>query len=483
MNAYVSPILKNYLHTLTANLERRGYKQTVYLMQSNGGLIASKEAESRGVLTLMSGPVGGSVGSKALSQRIGKENLVCIDMGGTSFDFSLIVGGEATVTSERKLDELPLLAPMVDIHTIGAGGGSIAWSEAGALRVGPRSAGAVPGPACYGKGGEDPTVTDANLVLGRISLEGFLGGRMQLFPDQAEEAIGRLAGEFSLTKEQMAEGILEVVNAKMANAIRSITVSKGIDPRGFSLVAFGGAGPMHAAFIAEELGISEVIVPNSPGAFSAWGMLETDIRHDGSQTYIVPLTKADWPDVKKHFSQLQDGLTRLLQAERVPPENMRFRRSMDMRYVGQEYFINVPIPEEDGDKIRGSEGLKALFDELYEVQYGHKNLAEDVEIVNLRVEARGLLASKGQGLTSEGTGAENERAARELESLPTRPTIFNGRPIETPFVERTRLLPKTKLSGPMVIEEESCTTVVPPGYQLEVDEHGDLVIRRKGESK
>lgn len=483
MNAYVSPILKSYLRKLTTGLEERGYKHAVYLMQSNGGLIASNEAESRGVLTLMSGPVGGSVGSKALSQQIGKPDLICIDMGGTSFDFSLIVDGEAIVTSEKKLDDLPLLAPMVDIYTIGAGGGSIAYSEAGALRVGPQSAGAVPGPACYGKGGTDPTVTDANVVLGRISPGGFLGGSMQLFTDRADEAVGRLAKEFALTKEQMAAGILEVVNAKMANAIRSITISKGIDPRRFSLVAFGGAGPMHAVFIAQELGISEVIVPNAAGAFSAWGMLKTDIRHDASQTYIAPLSRADWTDVEKCFTQLRDSLTQLLEAERIQLEQMRFRRAMDMRYVGQEYFINVPVSEGIADNSKGGEALKALFDQLYEAQYGHKNLAEEVEIVNLRMEARGLLASKAQRVSGKVDPGRAEKTPRKLETAPTRPTIFDGESTETAFIDRTRLSPRMEVPGPVVIEEASCTTIVPPGYRLEVDEHGNLVIFRKEKSK
>jgi len=480
MNAYVSPILQSYLHKLTTALKKRGYQHSVYLMQSNGGLIASSEAESRGVLTLMSGPVGGSVGSKVLSQQIGKPNLICIDMGGTSFDFSLIVDGEAIVTSEKKLDDLPLLAPMVDIHTIGAGGGSIAYSEAGALRVGPQSAGAVPGPACYGKRGADPTVTDANVVLGRISPKGFLGGRMQLFPDQANEVVGGLAQEFALTKEQMAEGILNVVNAKMANAIRSITISKGIDPRRFSLVAFGGAGPMHAVFIAQELGISEVIVPNAAGAFSAWGMLKTDIRHDASQTYIVPLSQADWRDVERCFTQLQDGLTQLLQAERIQSEHMLFRRAMDMRYVGQEYFINVPVSEGIVDNSKGGEALKALFDQLYEAQYGHKNLAEEAEIVNVRVEARGLLGAKAQSTSAK---RDAEESACRTRNTPTRPAIFDGQVMETAFVDRALLSPRMELTGPVVIEEASCTTIVPPGYLLKVDEEGDLVIHRKEDNK
>ncbi len=344
MNAYVSPILDRYLARLREELSERGYGKKIYLMQSNGGLIDTDEASTRGVLTLMSGPVGGSVGSLALSAQIRERNLICADMGGTSFDVSLVVDGKAAGTSERKLGGLPLLAPMVDIHTIGAGGGSVAWNDAGSLRVGPRSAGAIPGPACYGRGGTEPTVTDANLVLGRVDPDAFLGGAMRLSRGLAEAAVDGLAAAFGLSRSAMAEGIVDVVNSQMANAIRSVTVSKGIDPRGFALVAFGGAGPMHATFIATELGIDRIIVPRAAGAFSAWGMLTTDLRHDLSQTFIASLDTLRAEELERIFAELQESVRALLDTEGVAPSDMRFKRSLDMRYRGQEYFINVALP-------------------------------------------------------------------------------------------------------------------------------------------
>ncbi len=474
MNAYVSPILESYLRKLRKALEERGYDKKVYLMQSNGGLIQAAEAESRGVLTLMSGPVGGSVGSKALAKQMEEPNLICVDMGGTSFDVSLVVDGQVAVTSEKRLGGFPVLAPMVDLHTIGAGGGSIAWNDAGALRVGPQSAGAVPGPACYGRGGEVPTVTDANLVLGRINPETSLAGEVELLPDHSQEVVKKLGDQFGLSTEKMAEGMIDVVNAQMANAIRTVTISKGIDPRSFALVAFGGAGPMHAALIARELGVSRVLVPNVAGAFSAWGMLKTDLRHDVSQTFIEPMSKLDWKDLEGRFNKLEKDLGLVLAAEEIPPDDMKFVRSLDMRYVGQEYFINVPLPEGLVLEKKAAPNLKKLFDELYGRAYGHKNLAEEIELVNLRVEAHGFLHA-GEGAESKGVVSEDGSSGTAV----TRSVIFDEEPVETKFVQRGSLKPGDAEDGPVIVEEQSCTTVVPPDFRLSMDDHWNLVIERK----
>ncbi len=472
MNAYVSPILDRYLRSLRGELSERRYRKKIYLMQSNGGLIDTGEASSRGVLTLISGPVGGSVGSLALSAQIGEPNLICTDMGGTSFDVSLVVEGKAAGTSERKLGGLPILAPMVDIHTIGAGGGSVAWNDSGSLRVGPRSAGAMPGPACYGRGGTEPTVTDANLVLGRVDPHGFLGGAMRLSRERAEAAIEGLAATFGLSRNSMAEGIVDVVNSQMANAIRSVTVSKGIDPRGFALVAFGGAGPMHAAFIATELGIDHVIVPRAAGAFSAWGMLTSDLRHDLSQTFIVGLEKLRAEDLDRAFSQLEESLRELLTSEGVTPSDMKFKRSLDMRYRGQEYFINVPLT----DGLTSVEELKPLFDEQYERTYGHKNLAEDVETVNLRVEGTGVLGKKEIMSRAPLLASQEEGARKPLQ----RRTVFDGEPRDALFIQRSRIPDGDVIEGPAIVEETSATTVIPPGFQVCLDRFKNLRIERKG---
>jgi N-methylhydantoinase A len=278
LDAYTGPTVGAYLERLEARMAERGLSAPVHVMRSSGGVVTARSARERPLQTLLSGPVGGTMGLVALARLLERPNLIGIDMGGTSFDVSLVLGGRPELTSETSLEGLPLLMPIVNIHTVGAGGGSIACEEAGGLRVGPQSAGADPGPACYGRGGTEPTVTDANLLLGRIDPGSFAGGRMALDVDAAERAIAGLAQRLSLEPPVLAEGILDVVDAKMAQAIRTLTVAQGIEPRDFALVAFGGAGPMHAALLAQELEIAEVLVPPFPGAFSAWGMLETDLR-------------------------------------------------------------------------------------------------------------------------------------------------------------------------------------------------------------
>ena len=474
INAYVSPILRKYLVQLSGALKKKGFDKKVFIMQSNGGLMDSNESESRGLLTLMSGPVGASVGSSVLSKQLGEPNLICIDMGGTSFDVSLVIEGKESIVSETIFEGFPILAPMVDIHSIGAGGGSIAWSEGGALRVGPRSAGAQPGPACYSRGGTEPTVTDANVVLGRIDPDAFLGGRMQLDAEASHSLVRELGREFSLTADKMAEGILDVINSKMANAIRTMTISKGIDPRGLSLIAFGGAGPMHAALIAEELEIHKLIVPNVAGEFSAWGMLNADIRHDLSKSFNTRLNSLDWNEVQDGFSRIEAELTELMQGEGVPTDRMRFLRYLDIRYISQEYFVSLPIPADAPLHASQATGFKKLFDDLYMQKYGHSNPEEQGELANIRVEARGLNSSSDGGqprtLISEADAAAEKN----------RPVVFYGKRMSTRFLDRSTLKEGETLEGPMVINELSCTTVVPPDYRVELDSVGNLVIQKRG---
>ena len=278
MNAYVAPVVERYLSSLQEELQARDMSATVHIMQSSGGVSTATSARKNPVFTLLSGPVGGTIAGTALSRSSARKNLLCVDMGGTSFDLSLVIDGKANATLETELEGLPLLMSIVDIQTIGTGGGSIAWMDQGAVRVGPQSAGSIPGPACYGRGGTAPTVTDANLFLGRLGARSLLGGDMSLDEQAASTAIESLAGEAGLDATAFAEGILAISNAAMADAMRTITVSQGVDPREFALVAFGGAGPMAAAFLARELDITEVVIPRFPGTFSAWGMLQTDLR-------------------------------------------------------------------------------------------------------------------------------------------------------------------------------------------------------------
>lgn len=463
LNAYVAPRVERYLRSLESELERRGVAAPLHVMQSSGGITTAARARAKPVQTLLSGPVGGTIGGAALSRLTGRPNLLCVDMGGTSFDLSLVVDGRPTVSTETELEGLPVLMPLVDIHTIGAGGGSIAWLEAGGLRVGPQSAGAVPGPACYGRGGREPTVTDANLFLGRLDPEYFLGGRMRLDAGATARVLEPIARELSLDEKTFAEGVLSIVNANMADAMRTITVKQGIDPRDFALVAFGGAGPMHAAWLAEELEIREVVIPWSPGTFSAWGMLQTDVRHDLVRTYYRPLSEVDAGELEMLYAALEEEGVALLREQDVDPGDVFFHRAADMRYVGQEYTVSVPI----GSEIDLST-IQSAFHARHHTRYGHSTPAAPSEFVNLRLAAFGRIVADAVGFEPEDGDPV----------LGSRPVVFSGLGYDTKALLRSRLAPGSRWDGPLVVEEASATTVVPPGYVLEVDDLGNLVIRK-----
>jgi len=465
LNAYIAPRVEGYLETVEHELGELNVASPLYVMQSNGGITTARRARAEPIQTLLSGPVGGTIGGASIAQTTGRRNLLCIDMGGTSFDLSLVVDGRPTISTETELEGLPILMPLVDIHTIGAGGGSLAWLEAGGLRVGPQSAGAAPGPACYGRGGTQPTVTDANLYLGRLDSGYFLGGRMALDEGAAGRALEAVAPQVGLSTRELAEGMLAIVNARMADAMRTITVKQGIDPREFSLVAFGGAGPMHAVWLAEELEIGEVIVPWSPGTFSAWGMLQTDMRHDVVQSFYRPLADLEPSAVSSTFNALEAEGSDLLEKEGIGAGDQYFARSADMRYVGQEYTVNLPI----GDSISLDE-IDNSFHDAHRVRYGHSTPGAPVEFVNLRVAAMGRI-----------TGASpkyNPPAADANPLLGHRNVIFDGREHDTPVLLRENLPPKTSQAGPVVIEEESSTIVVPPGHRAAIDELGNVLITR-----
>ncbi|WP_028851365.1 hydantoinase/oxoprolinase family protein [Thermocrispum municipale] len=472
IEAYTGPVVRRYLSKLEQSLDEQEITVPLHVMQSSGGILTAESAQKRPLQTLLSGPVGGTMGGTALARTLGTPNLICVDMGGTSFDVSLVVDGEPVISPEASLEGLPMLMSVVDIHTIGAGGGSIAWTEAGGLRVGPQSAGADPGPACYGRGGEQPTVTDANLILGRVDADWFAGGQFNLDVQRAKTALGCLGQELGLDIIQTAEGICDVANAKMAQAIRTITVSRGIEPREFTLVAFGGAGPMHAVFLAEELGISEVIVPRFPGAFSAWGMLQTEIRKDFSEPYFFVDVDLDRTAMAAKFAAMERTAMESLAHEGVPADRRRTAHAVDVRYVEQEYTLTVPVLDVDEPQREDFlELISKRFAEQHESRYGHANLGAPIEFVTLRTIALGDL---GQ--------AETERiAARAGEEFPheTRTAVFDRTERSTVLVRRDDLRPGHHFDGPAIVLESTATTVVPPGHQVTVDEIGSLVIRSK----
>ena len=466
MNAYIAPIVQRYLQSLQQELLQMGMDATVHVMQSSGGVATADSARRNPVFTLLSGPVGGTIAGTALAANTERPNLLCVDMGGTSFDLSLVIGGKANATLETELEGLPLLMSIVDIQTIGTGGGSIAWMENGAVRVGPQSAGSMPGPACYGRGGPAPTVTDANLFLGRLGSKSLLGGDMTLDDAAAQKAINSLAPQAGLQPVEFAEGILAISNAAMADAMRTITVSQGVDPREFTLVAFGGAGPMAAAALAEELDIQEVLIPRFPGTFSAWGMLQTDLRHDFTQSFFRSAEVVSIEDLNSVYVGLESDGQATIAREGIADKNISFLRSADMRYTGQEYTINVTIPAATDIATIISD-----FHSAHDRRYGHSSPGARVEFVNLRVAAFGALTKYSHAnayQSEEGDPAIGERKV-----------IFDGVQHTTPILARDKFSTTFKALGPVIIEEQSATTVVPPDWEIEVDTQGSILMRRR----
>jgi N-methylhydantoinase A len=466
MDAYAAPVVRRYLDTLVAQLSGRlPAGGQLHVMESNGGAMTASAASEIPLQTLLSGPVGGTIGGRTLSETTGRPNLICVDMGGTSFDASLIIDGKPSTSNEAELEGLPIQMSVVDIHVIGAGGGSIAWEEAGAVRVGPQSAGSLPGPACYGRGGTEPTVSDANLVLGRLDSANFAGGTMTLDVARARKAVSRLGDRFGLSTEAMAQGIIDIINAKMADAIRTITIRRGIDPRDFALVAYGGAGPAQAVALAEQLDIGEVIVPVMPGAFSAWGMLQTDVRHDFKMTYYGYWEQVDQGDLERQFANLEADGRDYLHKEGLKDEDISFERLADFRYHGQEYVLTIPIPEGAIDMA----AVRRSFDEAYDRQYGHSSPDYRVEVANLRVAALGRL--KRPDIADPLVSPQGPARSRKV--------YFGGKEHDTAIVERTGIPIGGIVAGPAIIEEATATTLVPDNWQAEVIAGGHMTLKRK----
>ncbi len=476
LNAFVGPRLKAYVDRLDRELGAAGLAADLHVMCSNGGVATAATVAKRPVLTLLSGPAAGVLGgawSGALSRR---PHLITFDVGGTSADIGLAIDGRFAEATARDtwIGGYPVLAPMIDIHTIGAGGGSIAYVDnGGAFRVGPKSAGADPGPAAYGKGGIEPTVTDANLVLGRLDPDNFLGGAMPLDLAAAREVVGGLAERLGLSLEKAAEGILTIVNANMANAISSRTVQKGLDPRQFTLVAFGGAGPLHGAEVARVLGIPEVIVPAYPGITSAVGLLTTDLKYDSVRTEFQVGDRVDLERLNADFAAMQDELRHQFVADGVRPTDAEFQRAGDLRYVGQGYELRVPFPDAPLD-AGALETVFTLFGEQHLAEYGHIFADSPIEIVNIRVTGIGRMPK---------IAAPNPRAGGSLAEalVKTAPCAFCNsgelQTLATPFYRRDALPLDEPIVGPAIILQTNSTTVVPPRATATADRSGNLIMR------
>jgi len=472
INAYVAPLMSRYISRLEDGLVRIGEarrfstRPALRLMQSNGGSISARMAAKQPVRTVLSGPAGGVVGAFAVAHRVGLSRIITFDMGGTSTDVSLVDGAIHT-THEARIAEMPIGIPVIDIHTVGAGGGSIARvDEGGALRVGPESAGADPGPVCYGRG-EEITVTDAHLMLGRLDPDRFLGGAMPLYPARTLEYFRAFRHRFprSASEVEIALGILDVANAHMARAIKVISIERGYDPRDFTLVAFGGAGGLHATDLAEMLSIPRVLVPKHPGLLSALGVLLSDVVRDYSQTVMLTQEEIEWERLEVLFAHLEARAHADLQAEGFPPDRRLLSRSVDVRYAGQAFELSLPFTRE----------FVAEFHRAHERRYGYADPTRRIELVTVRVRACGI--------TEKPVFHPKERRATSADPLARRPVYFRHKesPItrETPFYWREALAPGARLVGPAIILEYSATTVVPPGWHAEVDEYENVILSRE----
>ncbi len=461
MSAYITPIMGAYLAELQDELSSHGLGVPAYITESNGGVMTATMAAGKSVLTLFSGPVGGVVGTRSVGDDIGRTNLIGIDVGGTSFDVSLVQGGQLSLQPEYQLQGLPILAPAIEVNTIGAGGGSLIWEEQGRLHVGPESAGARPGPASYGFGGDQPTVTDANVVLGRLPAQQRLAGSLALDVTAAQDALSAVGARLGLNAAVLAEQALEVAHFKMAEAIRELTVERGLDPRDFTLCAFGGAGGLHAAALADELEIARIVVPALPGAFSAWGMLQTGIRHDAIRTFYKALDGAA-PEVTQALGELRAEMAQVLTTEGVPQAEQRFEAAADLRYTGQEYSLTLGL-----DSWTSVDGLAERFHAAYDARYGHSNLQERVEFAALRV--AGLAATGGRARPSSNGTSPGEA----IEVVYIR---FGGQDLQTKVFTRDRM--PAIVAGPAIILESTCTTLVPPNWSASVIESGHLMLER-----
>ena len=464
-SVYITPRMRSYLQRLSTALRERGLSSPLHITQSNGGAMPADAAVDRAVLTLYSGPVGGVIGGREVGRQTDRPNLICIDMGGTSFDVSLVRGGQVGMQSEFEIQGLPILAPAVELVSIGAGGGSIIYERSGGLRVGPESAGSSPGPACYGRGGTKPTVSDANVVLGRLPRAQKLAGSLALDREAAEEALASVAQAFGLSAAEMAEQALDVTHFVMAEAIRELTVERGLHPQDFTLVAFGGAGPLHAAFLAEELEVDRVVIPSDPGVFSAWGMLQGDVRQDVVSTFYRRLDRPVL-DLSEPIAQLEEKVCREMKVTEAARAGMRFEVNVELRYVGQEYSLPVPLRGAAAD-----DEFEADFHRRYEQRYGHSNPQAPIEMVAIRL--TGILEfPRGAGRSAAAGGGGNEGgAAAAYEEV-----VFGGRAVETAVAAREHL--SGRIAGPAVVIEPSTTTVVPPGWELSADPSGHLIMER-----
>jgi N-methylhydantoinase A len=473
MNAYIGPKSSEYVGRMQARLAEDGFDGRFLIMQSSGGVMSPDQAKKLPVAMMESGPVGGVIAAAEIGRRLGMANVITFDMGGTTAKTSLIQDGTISIAHGYHVgghsSGHPVMFPVVDIVEVGAGGGSIAWiDEVGALKLGPQSASSDPGPICYGRGGTEPTVTDANVVLGRIGARSFLGGEMPLDEAAARDGIESKLKKLNLDVMTAAHGIIRIAVAKMALAVRGVSVQRGFDPRDFALVAMGGGGPPHAIEIARDLAIPKVVIPNLPAHFSALGMLMSDVRHDFVRTHYRILMDADAAETRAIYAELADIGTRALDQAGVEPTARSVEYFMDLRYVGQEFHLQIPVT---ADEVARGEmaAIRRRFDETHQHRFDHAAPNEPVELVNLRLTARGARPKiTVPKLAGTRKGAQTGMRRIVLDDP--------GRPVDCPIYQRELLGPGTTLPGPCAIEEFGSTTIVFAGDRVNVAETGEIIV-------
>jgi N-methylhydantoinase A len=479
-NAYVGPKVRRYLGEIDDHIRADGFDGSFLVVQSTGGLYEATQAQDHCIRMLESGPAAGVIGTQALCRTLKLDNAIAFDMGGTTAKAGVIYKGEALTTGQALIGgydkALPVQIAMMDIFEVGTGGGSIARIEDDALRVGPQSAGAVPGPACYGRGGDEPTVTDANVALGRLSADRFLGGEMPLDVDAATQALkSRIADPFKMTVTAAADGILRIAVTAMSYAVKGVTTERGLDAGDFALVAYGGAGPLHAVAVAREIGIRKVIIPHAPGVFSAFGMLFSDLRYDYVRTWYTRLDDAAFADLEAVYTTLEDQGRAAIASTSVTPSKVVIKRAMDMRYVGQEHAVTVDLPM----SVFAREDRKAIkrhFDEMHALRYGTSAPEERAEIVSLRSTVTGLMKKPPQGKITRGQKAPPKAADTGKRKVYFAEDGKAGRFVDTPTFRRAELRAGNRIAGPALVEEHASTTVLLPGDVLTVDDYGNLTI-------
>jgi len=477
INSLLVPVVSTYLRKIKNRLKELKVKAPLYIMQSNGGLATFEVASQIPVATIESGPATGVIASAYWSKMLGIENILSFDMGGTTAKAGVVVKGIPQMINEYEVggnvhsgrilkgSGYPIRYPFIDLAEVSGGGGTIAWIDHGnALRVGPLSAGADPGPACYGKGGENPTVTDANLILGRLNPVGISGGKIKVFSELAEKSIRKkIAEPLGISIVQAAYGIIEIVNTHMIRALRLVSVERGYDPRDFVILAFGGAGPMHAAFLAEGLGVKNIVIPPNPGVFSALGLMLADFRHDFVRNIMKPASEINTELLEKIFGEIEKKAKKILQKEGFSPNHIVMERNLELRYLGQSYELIVPFH-------KNFKVILQLFHQKYQKMYSYSMPDEPVEVVNVHLIAYGLIRKpkfRKIPFTSSSSDALIDKKM----------VFFKGNAwIETPIYSRDALLPGHKINGPAIIEQSDATTVIPPGWNAVVDEFLNLTL-------